>query len=200
MISMNNEQIFAQLHILEGIFSQWLYIFITQNSIGFACAILIIRSTLMKAEHHSLLGAWSANFVGVFFHELAHAIVGAILGAKPAKFIIFPQVITLEDGRKSYILGQVQFANLRWYNALPSAMAPLLLLFVAFAVEKYYWSIVPYNSLAYLVLYIYLLVVLILNAIPSSVDFIQAFKNPFGIILWFFILLILIVLHNYCKI
>lgn len=170
--------------LLQESIEKWLLTFITQNTIGFICLVLFIHSFILKTSHHSLLGAWSVNILGVFFHELAHAMVGFILRAKPDKFVIIPSSITNSNGKKMYVLGHVDCTNLRWYNAFPVSLAPIILLCVAYGIEKYYWYFVPTQTLFYELLYVYLLITFILNAMPSSVDIKEGFRNIFGIILW----------------
>jgi hypothetical protein len=69
------------------------------------------------------------SVVGTFCHELAHFGVGLLLGAEPVNFSIIPR----RSGR-NWELGSVTFANLRWYNAAPAALAPLLVLSLPIAV------------------------------------------------------------------
>ena len=52
-----------------------------------------------------------------------------LLGAEPVGFTIIPR----RNGR-TWELGSVSFANLRWYNAAPAALAPFLVLLVPLAV------------------------------------------------------------------
>jgi len=66
--------------------------------------------------------------VGTLCHELAHFSVGLLLGAEPTGFSIIPR----RQGR-TWELGSVTFANLRWYNAAPAALAPFLVLLVPLA-------------------------------------------------------------------
>jgi hypothetical protein len=66
---------------------------------------------------------------GTLCHELAHFSVGLLTGADPTAVSIMPR----RRGRV-WELGSVTFANLRWYNAAPAALAPLLVLLVPFAV------------------------------------------------------------------
>ena len=169
----------------DQILTHLLYDFIAHSTVGLTCAILIIYSLVHKAQSKSLYGAWFANLFGIFFHELAHALVGAILLAKPSKFIMIPKATVLPNGDKIYVLGRVVCSNLSWYNSFPVAMAPLLLLGMALYLEKYYWqfSFVK-NSFAYLCLYLYLQITLLTNAIPSPTDFREGFYNPFGLALW----------------
>jgi len=67
--------------------------------------------------------------VGTLCHELAHFGVGLLTNADPTGLTILPR----RRGRV-WELGSVTFANLRWYNAAPAALAPLLVLLVPLAV------------------------------------------------------------------
>jgi hypothetical protein len=67
--------------------------------------------------------------VGTLCHELAHFSIGLLLGAEPTGMSIIPR----RSGR-TWQLGSVTFANLRWYNAAPAALAPFLVLLLPLAV------------------------------------------------------------------
>lgn len=69
---------------------------------------------------------------GTLLHELSHLTVGWILRAKPSRFTVIPKL----DGQE-LTLGSVGFNNLKWWNALPIGLAPLLLLPLAFLVITY---------------------------------------------------------------
>jgi hypothetical protein len=69
------------------------------------------------------------SVAGTVCHELAHFSVGLLLGAEPINFSVIPR----RNGR-TWELGSVTFANLRWYNAAPAALAPFLVLLVPLAV------------------------------------------------------------------
>jgi hypothetical protein len=88
-----------------------------------ALAMLIWLAT----SAHPVFFLFSA--VGTLCHELAHFSVGLLLGADPVGFSIIPR----RTGR-TWELGSVSFANLRWYNAAPAALAPLLVLLVPLTV------------------------------------------------------------------
>ena len=62
---------------------------------------------------------------GTLCHELAHFGAGLLTNAEPTNISLFPR----RKG-KVWELGSVTFANLRWYNAAPAALAPLLVLLV----------------------------------------------------------------------
>jgi hypothetical protein len=66
---------------------------------------------------------------GTICHEVAHYCVGLLTRAKPISFSIIPR----RSGRQ-WTLGYVEFANLRWYNAAPTALAPILILAIPVAV------------------------------------------------------------------
>jgi hypothetical protein len=70
-----------------------------------------------------------ANFVlavlalpGTAAHELLHFVVGYLFGARPIAMSLWPH--RAPDGR--YVYGVVAFQNLRWWNAAPACLAPLL--------------------------------------------------------------------------
>jgi hypothetical protein len=69
---------------------------------------------------------------GTLCHELAHYVVGLLAGARPTRLTILPRRVGPE-----WELGSVTFANIRWYNAAPAALAPLLVIALPFAAA---WS------------------------------------------------------------
>lgn len=75
---------------------------------------------------------------GTLCHELAHFSVGLLTNAEPVGMSVLPRRIKRTKGSKAgghnWELGSVSFANLRWYNAAPAALAPLLVLFVPLGV------------------------------------------------------------------
>jgi hypothetical protein len=66
---------------------------------------------------------------GTLCHELAHFGVGLLTLARPRSFSVVPR----RKGNE-WLLGEVEFANLRWYNAAPTALAPVLILAIPLAV------------------------------------------------------------------
>jgi hypothetical protein len=81
----------------------------------------------LVAARHPAFFVFTA--VGTLCHELAHFSVGLLTNAEPTGLTILPR----RRGRV-WELGSVTFANLRWYNAAPAALAPLLVLLVPLAV------------------------------------------------------------------
>jgi hypothetical protein len=109
---------------------------------------------------------------GTLCHELAHFFAGLVTNARPVGLTVMPRWIGRgkpNTGKGHWELGSVTFANLRWYNAAPAALAPLLILALPLAVA--WWrtqSSTPYGptdlALAFL------LAPQLLSFWPSPVD------------------------------
>lgn len=69
------------------------------------------------------------TLVGTFCHELAHLVAGRATNAQPSSFSVVPR----RTGN-SWQLGAVTLSNVQWYNAAPTALAPLVLIAIPFAV------------------------------------------------------------------
>ena len=131
------------------------------------------------------------TFIGTVFHELAHFSMGVTFYAKPVWFSLIPK----RNG-DSYVLGSVEFENIRFYNALPVALAPLVLNF--FAYQLYFYSLSL--DIHFKIAFSFLIFNLIISSIPSSTD-IKVILNKFSSII-FYILIILVYylfINNYFK-
>jgi hypothetical protein len=126
------------------------------------------------------------SVVGTLCHELAHFSVGLLLGAEPVGFTIIPR----RNGR-TWELGSVSFANLRWYNAAPAALAPFLVLLVPLAVAWWRtrspWRFGPADLVLTLVL-----APQFLSFWPSPVDWKLALRS------WPYLLIIAAALIAWC--
>jgi hypothetical protein len=80
----------------------------------------LLRVTRRSISLHAIVW-WPSTCA----HELCHFLVGFLLAAKPVGFTVFPKRGFAQD---QWILGQVSFSRLRWWNKLPVSLAPLLLL------------------------------------------------------------------------
>lgn len=91
-------------------------------------------------------GFFVLTAAGTLCHELAHFGVGLLTNAEPIGVNLIPR----RKGRV-WELGSVTFANLRWYNAAPAALAPLLVLLLPFAVAAWRtrpgWHFAPLDLL-----------------------------------------------------
>ena len=153
------------------------------NNRFFLIFFVIVLSSVKRSAYQSLWLAMLINLPGTALHECAHFIVGLFFNAKPVRFSIFPQ--KKED---RYVMGQVGFSNLKFYNALPSAMAPLSLLLLAYLLNLHFFEIFPFNFASYIA-YLFLMTVLIENAMPSKMDFVQGFRFISGVLLYAVIIL-----------
>jgi len=136
---------------------------------------------------HPLFFIFSA--AGTVCHELAHFSVGLLLGAEPVGFSIIPR----RSGR-TWELGSVTFANLRWYNAAPAALAPFLVLLLPLAVAWWRtrapWTFGPADLALTL-----LLAPQFLSFWPSPVDWKLALRSwP-----WLLILTVGVLMYWFCP-
>ena len=69
------------------------------------------------------------TLAGTICHELAHFCVGLLTAARPASFSILPRRVG-----PGWELGSVMLTRVRWYNAAPAALAPILILSLPFLV------------------------------------------------------------------
>ena len=131
--------------------------------------LILLVIILMRFKYATYSSMWMSalvNIPGTFLHELMHYLVGSLLNARPVNFTIFPQRNL--DG--DYVMGSVGFSNITFDNAVPSAMAPLLLLPIAFYINRYALPLMAPTFFNY-ILYVLLQTIIIENAIPSGADF-----------------------------
>jgi hypothetical protein len=87
---------------------------------------------------------------GTICHELCHFCIGFITGAAPSGLTIIPRRTA-----RGWDLGSVTLMRVRWYNAAPAALAPLLIVIIPFAVAswrtRHGWQLEPLDlALAFL--------------------------------------------------
>lgn len=148
--------------------------------------LVILLTRIKYATYSSMWLSALVNVPGTLLHETMHFLVGAFLNAHPCNFTIFPR----RDLDGNYVMGSVGFRNVNFYNAFPSAMAPLLLLPIGFMVNEYVLPILPATLLNY-VLYILLQTIIIENAVPSGADFRVAFSSLPGAALYILLLVLI---------
>ncbi len=96
-------------------------------------ALLAIVIRLLAARHPVF---FIFTVAGTACHELAHFTVGLLTGARPGALTIIPR----RKGRH-WELGSVTLTRVRWYNAAPAALAPLLIILIPLAVA--WWRTRP---------------------------------------------------------
>ncbi len=89
-------------------------------------AVLAVLIRLLAGRHPVF---FLFTVAGTVCHELAHFCIGFLTGARPASLTIIPRRV----GRH-WELGSVTLTRVRWYNAAPAALAPLLIILIPFAV------------------------------------------------------------------
>lgn len=147
--------------------------------------LILLVIILLRIKYTTYRSMWLSalvNIPGTILHEFLHFFVGMLLNAHPCNFTIFPR--RGEDG--NYVMGSVGFRNVTFYNAVPAAMAPLLLLPIGFYINRYLLPQIQPTFLNY-VLYVLLQTIIIENAVPSKADFKVAGMYITGVLMYGFI-------------
>ena len=144
--------------------------------------MILLVIVLLHLKYKTYSSMWASalvNIPGTLLHEFMHFIVGLVLNAQPSNFCLVPR----KGADGTYVMGSVGFRNITFYNAIPSALAPLLLLFVGFYLNRYWLPRINLTAINY-VGYVFLQTIIIENAMPSSTDFRVAVKYFLGIIIY----------------
>lgn len=149
------------------------------NNRFFLILLVVFLTRLKYATYSSMWASALVNVPGTLLHETMHFLVGGFLNAQPCNFTILPKRSLEGD----YVMGSVGFKNITFYNAVPAALAPLLLLPLGFYLNRYFLPMmVP--TLGNYILYVLLQTIIVENAIPSRTDFNVAGKYISGVILY----------------
>jgi len=89
--------------------------------IGALFGLYLIFRLIKKNVYAYIILWWGSTLL----HESTHWIMGYVLGAKPTQMDLVPR---RDPASGALVLGSVAFLNLRWWNKLPVATAPLLLI------------------------------------------------------------------------
>jgi hypothetical protein len=89
-------------------------------------ALVVVFCALLRCVRSSMWRVALLALPGTFAHELAHFVVGFLLRARPHRFSVWPRA----HGH-GWTLGAVSFRNIGLLNGAWVALAPLLLLPVA---------------------------------------------------------------------
>ena len=163
---------------LENIFSPDFSRMVFDNR--FILILLVVFLTRLKyATYSSMWASALINIPGTLLHEMMHFLVGALFNAQPFNFTLLPR----RNAEGDYVMGSVSFRNITFYNAVPAALAPLLLLLIGFYVNRYVLPMMA-PTLGNYVLYVLLQTIIVENAIPSQTDFDVAGKYFSGIMLY----------------
>ncbi len=136
-------------------------------------SVCILFAVLIRASQSRDI-FWVLAWPGTVVHEVLHYTVGFFLGARPTEISVVP------NRTESSTIGYVSFDNLNWFNALPTAMAPMLAFPLAWwvsTVVKLEWSLIG-------VFWVWVVSAVIAQAWPSKVDFAMGTKKIMGVIFW----------------
>jgi hypothetical protein len=147
--------------------------------------VYLIPSAALALLIRILAGTHPMFFVftvaGTICHELAHFVVGLVTFASPGALTIIPRRV----GRH-WELGSVTLTRVRWYNAAPAALAPVLILalplIVAWWRTRHGWHFQPLDLLL-----AFLLAPQFLSFWPSPMDWRIALRS------WPYLLIIALV-------
>jgi hypothetical protein len=142
-----------------------------------AIIIAVLFARFKNATYRFPFIGITLNLVGTLLHELAHFFIALVLNGRPTSFTILPR----RQG-DMWVFGSVEITNSQWYNALPIAMAPLLLFLAAYFLDRWYIAMPIEKTLWSDFGYLMALVILVENAIPSTQDFKVAFSKIFGVL------------------
>ena len=168
--------------------------FIKTNQVLFTVFITILILKMKEISKANVYLSGIIYLLGTFFHELAHYIMALITTFRlPGRVSLFPKYEVV-NGRKIITLGYVEVRNssLNILNAFPIGMAPLLLLYLAYMVSKYffiYYGIWFEVGIIAYILQSFLMATLIINSVPSRADLILARTKGS---LYFYIVILLI--------
>jgi hypothetical protein len=144
--------------------------------------LYLLPSLVLAALIRFLAGAHPLFFLltlaGTFTHELMHWLVGLLSGARPGGFTIIP---VKKAGH--WELGSVTLMRVRWYNAAPAALAPLLIILIPLGVA--WWRTAPgWHFQAFDLLIAFALAPQFLSFWPSAIDWKIAWRSwPYLIII-----------------
>lgn len=148
---------------------------------------------IVLAAIHGRIGAagplWQILYAlpATLLHELSHLIVAFVTGGRPAGFSIIPtpRLVTLADGsvRRSWVLGAVTIRNAGIIASLPTGLAPLLLVPLAWFLYHHWFAWfpadLPHTISLYLVVYL-----CAAGSVPSTQDLRVAFSSLAGVALY----------------
>lgn len=142
--------------------------------VAFVLALVLLASRLTRYKWLFIV------FVlpGTIAHELAHWLVALLLGGDPSAPSLWPRT----EGQR-WTLGHVTIRKPRWYNTLPIALAPLLLLPLAALSYRHWLRYYPLDHWQHW-LGLYIVATLLRSALPSVEDWrlLRRYQRPLLIV------------------
>lgn len=164
------------------------------NIILFIISLILffLIKTFSKILNRSKIFLILFNLPGTFFHEMAHFFIGLITFGKPVNFSLIPKI---KDN--SISLGSVSFINLNFFNTLPIALAPYLLLLLSIILFFSFSNILikTKDINYYFIVYAFIVYSTLISSLPSKQDWYVAFSNKAGLI--FYLILFYLIIFNF---
>ena len=136
--------------------------------------VLILAFVIRRSKESDIF--WILSWPGTVVHELLHYVTGFVLFAQPTKISVWPE----ERETSGQTMGYVNFANIQWYNAMPTGLAPFLgvfvVLFIAGSVSKEF-SLIS-------VFWVWVMSSILSQVWPSQQDWKVAFSSIGGLALY----------------
>lgn len=114
---------------------------------------------------------------GTVLHELAHWLVALLLGGQPTSLSVVPA-----RSERGWRLGSVGIRRARWFNALPIALAPLLLAPLAWLALVHATRVDATSWVHWALLYVATSAAV--SCLPSLQDWKVVASRPFGALLY----------------
>jgi hypothetical protein len=139
----------------------------------------VILALFIKALSGRFILFTFLTLAGTLCHELAHSLVGFLTNARPTSICLIPKRID----RHHYQMGAASFSNVRWYNAVFTALAPILILAIPLFYADWrvrHWSRIEWEDAAVM----FLLAPQFLCFWPSRTDWMLALRSwPYLLVL-----------------
>jgi len=134
-----------------------------------ACGIMLVVSLYAIrrwASSTNIVVICLVALPGVALHETSHLILGLVFRARPCGFNLIPE----RNHHGGWTLGSVEFGRVTALNAVPIALAPLLLLALAYGLFSVWPSLFPSPTLLTTLWLYAAMFVLSYESIPSRQD------------------------------
>lgn len=160
-----------------------------QQTYHFAGILLTIFLAAIQSRAERVGSLWLilSTLPGTVLHELAHFVVALVTGGRPRGLSIMPKSrdCTYADGssRRMWVLGSVSLGRVGTFSAVPTALAPLGLIMVAWFFYHHWFTWFPSDLLHTLCLYL-IIYVFCSSSIPSKQDLKVAFSSLSGLLLY----------------